>query len=191
MDKKIQSLGGTAKAKKINAEYNANPNKCKFCGESIFKRHSKESLSHIKKKKFCNKSCAAKYNNSIRPSFLAKNYCNVCSIEICKGRKRCDGCLNSYVSKIGDTVKCDSTHPKIRSHSRKFFKSKHSKVDCLNCGYDKFTEVCHIKPVSEFPDGTLIVEINDIDNLIQLCRNCHWEFDKGLLNIDTILKSVV
>ena len=54
---------------------------------------------------------------------------------------------------------------------------------CFTCGYDKFVEVCHIKPVSEFPPSAFVSEINSLDNLILLCRNCHYEYDNGLLTI--------
>jgi 5-methylcytosine-specific restriction endonuclease McrA len=56
-------------------------------------------------------------------------------------------------------------------------------TQCQSCGYSKHVEVCHIKPISEFANDTLISDINDITNLHILCPNCHWEFDNGLLNI--------
>lgn len=43
--------------------------------------------------------------------------------------------------------------------------------------------MAHIKAVSEFSDDTLISEINDINNLVGLCPNHHWEYDHGLLNL--------
>ena len=48
---------------------------------------------------------------------------------------------------------------------------------CACCGYEKFVEVCHIKPVTEFPKTASLDEINDMLNMIYLCPNCHWEFD--------------
>ena len=48
---------------------------------------------------------------------------------------------------------------------------------CIKCGYDIHTETCHIKPVSAFSDDDLILDINASSNLIELCPNCHWEFD--------------
>jgi predicted HNH restriction endonuclease len=44
-------------------------------------------------------------------------------------------------------------------------------------------ECCHIKGIGTFSKETLIGEINNIKNLVFLCPNCHWEFDKGLLVI--------
>jgi predicted restriction endonuclease len=54
---------------------------------------------------------------------------------------------------------------------------------CMECGYNKHVEVCHIKSVSEFDEDSLVTEINHIDNLIGLCPTHHWEFDNKLLQI--------
>ena len=47
----------------------------------------------------------------------------------------------------------------------------------LWCDYNKYIEVAHKIPVSKFGLDTKISVINNIDNLIGLCRNHHWEFD--------------
>lgn len=65
--------------------------------------------------------------------------------------------------------------------ARKKFNNSDKPKECVNCGYIKHIEVCHIKAVSEFSDDTLIKEINNLNNLIALCPNCHWEYDNGLL----------
>ena len=49
--------------------------------------------------------------------------------------------------------------------------------------YNKHIEIAHKKAVSDFDDSATIAEINDINNLIALCPNCHWEFDNGLLKL--------
>lgn len=43
-------------------------------------------------------------------------------------------------------------------------------------------DVCHIKPIGSFDDDTLVAEINDLTNLVPLCKNHHWEMDHGLLS---------
>ena len=48
---------------------------------------------------------------------------------------------------------------------------------CMKCGYDKHVEVCHIKPIRQFSEDTLLSVINDKTNLLLLCPNCHWEYD--------------
>lgn len=54
---------------------------------------------------------------------------------------------------------------------------------CANCGYDKHTEVCHIKSIASFDLSTPVSVINDTNNLVRLCPNCHWEFDMGLVRL--------
>lgn len=71
----------------------------------------------------------------------------------------------------------------IAKHARKVFKLSNKNKCCGNCGYDKNYQVCHIKPVSDFLDTATLKEINDLNNLIALCPNCHWEFDNGLLKL--------
>ena len=39
---------------------------------------------------------------------------------------------------------------------------------CMKCGYDKHVEVCHIKPISQFSEDTLLSTINDRANLLLL-----------------------
>jgi hypothetical protein len=55
---------------------------------------------------------------------------------------------------------------------------------CHNCGYSKHVELCHIKPICKFENNDLVKEIHDPENIIQLCRNCHWLFDHGKLNLN-------
>jgi predicted HNH restriction endonuclease len=49
---------------------------------------------------------------------------------------------------------------------------------CIHCKHIGSTQVCHIKPISDFNDFSLISEINNIKNLIGLCPNCHIDLDK-------------
>ena len=48
---------------------------------------------------------------------------------------------------------------------------------CERCGYDKHTEIAHIRPISDFPVDTPLKVVHDRKNLMNLCPNCHWEFD--------------
>lgn len=59
-------------------------------------------------------------------------------------------------------------------------------LPCAACGYSKHVQLAHIKPVSSFPPEATIGEVNSPRNVIQLCPNCHWEFDHGLLALDNI-----
>jgi predicted nucleic-acid-binding Zn-ribbon protein len=75
-------------------------------------------------------------------------------------------------------------HPSwINSHIRQFNRSWNrlkTKLPCNNCGYTKHVELAHIKAVSSFDKTTTLGEINSPDNVIQLCPNCHWEFDNSI-----------
>ena len=55
---------------------------------------------------------------------------------------------------------------------------------CAICDFPHGVQICHKRPVADFPDDALIKEINDIKNLIALCPNHHWMLDHGLLNLD-------
>lgn len=76
-----------------------------------------------------------------------------------------------------------SARGSIRRHAQNIFEKSVKEKKCAVCGYDKHYEVAHIKAVADFDDTILISEINDINNLIALCPNHHWEYDNGLLNI--------
>lgn len=79
----------------------------------------------------------------------------------------------------------DAMHSARRGQSAKFniirgrarSQYKHIKV-CQYCGYDKHVEVCHIKPIHSFSLDTLISTVNAPENILILCPNCHWEFDR-------------
>ena len=76
-----------------------------------------------------------------------------------------------------------SARSNIRRDAHRIFFNENKNPKCKICGYNKHIEVAHIKAVSEFSDSTLISEINDINNLIGLCPNHHWEYDHGLLKL--------
>jgi 5-methylcytosine-specific restriction endonuclease McrA len=66
----------------------------------------------------------------------------------------------------------------IRSQARKLYKSKFPNMVCVHCKHSGSTQVCHIKPISEFNDFSLIDDVNNIKNLVGLCPNCHIDLDK-------------
>jgi len=47
-------------------------------------------------------------------------------------------------------------------------------------------EVAHIKPILGNGNRRYIHELNNLDNLITLCANCHRRFDKGVISFDDI-----
>ncbi len=76
-----------------------------------------------------------------------------------------------------------SRMPYLRKLSRMKYLDSDKPKECLVCGYDKHFDVAHVKDVKDFADDDLASEVNDLDNLIALCKNHHWEFDKDHLAI--------
>lgn len=180
-------------------EYNQNPNQCLCCGNKILCQQG-QKLSEIRQKKFCNQSCAAKYNNSKRIREKKAYYCQECGALIGRGyeefgrRKFCDKCNPSYKDwstiTYGEakSLRKYQANSRIRDLARVVFQKEKGYTSCYRCGYDKHIEVCHIHGISEFSDDTPISVINNPDNLIGLCPNCHWELDYGDLTIEKIFE---
>jgi len=132
--------------------------------------------------KFCSKSCAATYNNKKYIKRTRKKYyCNTCGVEVQYKRVYCSDKCNPRIINWSDyklsDVNAPSTyqkHAKIRGYVTRNY-NKTGK--CAKCGYNKHTEICHIIPISEFDDDSLLIDINSESNLIELCPNCHWELD--------------
>jgi hypothetical protein len=195
--------------------YYSNPNYCLYCGKLVPVR-AHEKACYVQRKKFCNKSCSAKYNNSKYPKrSLSKRFCKICGKLLSRYSESgkltyrivCDQCLPSYMANryygqgssgreksIGENTKGELFSLKGKSraraaisrHARQVYVGANRTLDCLVCGYKIYTEVCHIKPVHEFSDETLIKEINTIDNLMSMCPNHHKEYDWGLLDLNEV-----
>lgn len=170
-------------------------NCCKNCNEET------------KNPQFCCHSCAATFNN-VKERFPKRYkrvyYCVYCG-EIAKHQRKIDGvyrmlCSDCFAPRLlsneeqGDLtlnklkhLSIHQRHAKIRGYSRSVYTRSNKPQACYSCGYDKHIEVCHIKPIASFDGDTPFRIINSVDNLVALCRNCHWEFDHKLLEIDFIL----
>ena len=148
--------------------------------------------------RFCSRSCAAKKTNIESPKRKLTKICSKCENTIDNSRTTfCSQHLKEHNDKLKS--RCPDTkledywnkssvkdkHPSWKnSHIRALNRSWNKeliKLPCANCGYKKHVELCHIKAVSEFDGSTLLSEVNSSDNVIQLCPNCHWEFDHGHL----------
>lgn len=165
---------------------------CTNCSKSFTKYDYQMSKSG---NNFCTKSCANSFNNKLIPKRKIKEI--KC--------KKCDKILIRETSKQRKTY-CTECHPHFREYDKitfqevknKRFYQKHSRIRelarnkyfnknknpvCCNCGYSKHIEVCHIQAVKDHNDTDTIAYINRDENLISLCRNCHWELDNGILKI--------
>lgn len=191
---KPQSVGGQIMAVKQRdaaiKKYYKNPNICKFCKSIIEVGDYK--VSQIKKKKFCNNSCSSKHNNRTRTINKKREtkYCS-CSAPIPKKRNKCNTCasrreihLKTKGELFGLRKNWQSARSSIRRDANSVYNKSKKKRECKICKYDKHVDVCHIIPVKEFSDDTLIGTINDIKNLVTLCPNHHWEFDNKLITIE-------
>jgi len=149
--------------------------------------------------KFCSKSCSAKETNKI-PKRKLKKKCSKCNSLVYSYRSNlCEHHYQEYQKNkkeyilnlsIEDYTSRESIkrlHPSskfahIRGLCRSWNKEK-TKLPCFVCGYSKHVELAHIRPVSSFDKTAKIKEVNHPDNVVQLCPNCHWEFDNGLITL--------
>lgn len=159
--------------------------------------------SPTKNPKFCCKSCSASFNNKLYPKRKLTKKCSRCN-NIVRNYKSllCEDCFNAYTlskreSILENTISEYSNRNCIKNlhksskfaHIRGLARIKFKdllKLPCANCGYDKHVELCHIIPLRAFPESAKIKEVNSYENLIQLCPNCHWEFD----NIGLIVNNI-
>lgn len=127
--------------------------------------------------RFCSRSCAATWNNRMVPKRNPEGICGTCDKPISKSRKYCSDCLVISKSKSSNS----GSNPYIRQSARKSYVKSGRPMTCILCGYTSHVDICHIKDIRDYPDGTLYSVINDDSNLIALCKNHHWEFDHGIL----------
>lgn len=137
---------------------------------------------------FCSRSCSASFNNQKVPrKQKQKKYCKHCEQQIFGRRTTCDNCNPSYVDWSKVTLrevrqKAAFQHSaRVRQLARKLYRQSNKPQACNVCGYDKHFEVCHKRPINDFSDDSYILEINDLENLVALCPNHHWEFDHNHL----------
>jgi len=163
-----------------------------------------ECLKDTINPRFCSRSCAAKTNNrGKQKNPPIDRSCKVCS-KIYKYKRNyntrflCDTCIltnttrrnlieNMTLSEIYSKRSVSKKHrswraANIRGLNRSWNRDL-VKLPCASCGYSKHVELAHRIPISSFSDNTKIGIVNHKSNVIQLCPNCHWEFDHGLLNI--------
>jgi len=157
--------------------------------------------------KFCSRSCSVSYNNTINPKRTRSKTCsrNGCehvtkdyTTNLCDMHKeeyeRSKRSLENYGHKtVGEYRNCLANKGKhqswVHAHVRDFCRrwNKHLLYKpCEKCGYELHVELCHISPVASFSDDSLLKDINSPENVIQLCRNCHWEFDNGLFSVENL-----
>lgn len=149
--------------------------------------------------KYCSKSCAAKQNNKTPKRKITKK-CSKCDSIVRNYRSLlCEHHYQDYLNNKKENMlnltiedytsrECiKKLHPSskfahIRGLCRSWNKDK-LLLPCHVCGYSKHVELAHIKPLSSFEPTATLREVNDSHNIVQLCPNCHWEFDNGLITL--------
>lgn len=168
--------------------------------------------SQIEKSKsgrhFCSRICSASFNNKgvARNKPVLRN-CNLClgnfeNINGHRSRSRCPDCVNGFptffemrrnnlenltIGEVKNKFRSKEKHPSWKNHYARCLNRSWNKElirkPCYVCNYELHVELCHIKAISDFDDSATIGEVNDKSNIVQLCRNCHWEYDNGLLKL--------
>ena len=168
---------------------------CLNCKKTFFK-----VASEIRKtpKHFCSKSCAASYGNKKTKlkhgKYSSAKICENCGTvhsrasEFCSQKCRTENFMKNKTIKESLTAgERQQKFSGIRSIARNYAKYLPNKTKCQNCGYDKHIEIAHIKGISTFNENDLLSNVNDENNLLALCPNCHWEFDNNILDLSSIL----
>lgn len=165
--------------------------KCIGCGEDFSrKRHSNDKML------YCSVQCSGRNNGSHnRPRQIRR--CRVCNTAVVTNRRRvCDDCkvTQRYSSRpdwsaitlqeLRDRYSISQYHAKLRGMSRSEYKRHDKAMSCKVDGYSLHVDICHIRDVRDFPMTAAVSEVNHIDNLVALCKRCHWEFDNGYLELD-------
>lgn len=181
--------------------YYANPSLCRHCG-SVIEPRIDVHPSVAKRKSFCNHSCAGSFNGANVVHRKRQRYCRICKTSDVKvGSKICAGCKEGRrrgarptdtLGEINGRPCLAGRHPSWKhAHVRGLARTANQwrpKV-CQSCGYSQHVEYAHIRALSQFPLTATIAEVNATDNIVILCRNCHWEFDHGMLDLRAISSS--
>lgn len=140
--------------------------------------------------KFCNRSCSVTFNNRLIPKRRKEGKCKTCGQTVSASYTYCNKCWTDSLKFSGRATLSEvrykrayQKHCVIRAAARRAYRLAKLPRCCKVCGYDKHFDVCHRKAISSFPPDAMICEINRLDNLVALCKNHHWEFDKGILEV--------
>jgi hypothetical protein len=125
--------------------------------------------------------------------FYFRRFCDICLVDNQRDLLRIQKGIG-YPKPVGEMTKADlllyyegSTFKRktaITNHARKQFDNSGRPRECQVCDYDLVTQVAHIRSVADFPDDATVEEINHSDNLVCLCPNHHYEYDRGLVKLD-------
>lgn len=197
------SLGNAKQRFYYLKKYYSDPSVCKNCGRAI-QVFPNDKPSEVRDRSYCTRRECKKESQRNQGRGKSEKYkkCKQCGKKF-KVSRRKDGSLSKskmcsdwcrFESRrkigevtVGELLKRSDSYTSARSiiqgDAKRVFEKSKKQSSCLECGYNKKIEVCHIHPVADFSREALIKEVNDPENLIPLCRNHHWEFDNGHLEV--------
>jgi len=213
-----QSSGGQVLRERSIVRYYENPNRCLYCatiidvldGQKVSDVRRKKFCNQSHAAKYNNKrhpkrgrlpaagicercGCEVQYSYRKNGGHVKRRYCPECLLRVqVEQAQRLPGVVSATY--IGDRTKGDLRKAQVKysnnitAHARKIYAKSGKAIICAICGYDKHTDICHVKRIASFSDETLIREINAIENLVTLCPNHHWEFDHGLFAAGRVLE---
>lgn len=163
---------------------------CAECGLLVSRKPS-EITRNESGRVFCTGSCSATYLNRMSPKKARKlAQCKGCGTEIRVQRRLCKECQSARQIgqlTVGELREKHGTNALARraiaSNARYRFLKVNPKPACAVCGYSVHVETAHRKDVADFDAAALVSDVNSLDNLVGLCPNHHWEFDRGLLKV--------
>jgi HNH endonuclease len=126
--------------------------------------------------------------------YISRRFCDRCVYSIksenASGDKGFFGTPHNVITK-GDIRnkygKTELFRARVSYVARRNYANSGKAYVCARCGYDKTIQICHIRAIADFGDEATLEEINSINNLVALCPNHHWEFDHGILSIESIV----
>lgn len=142
--------------------------------------------------RFCSRSCAATVNNRGKQRNPRRDHpCPRCATaQAPPNRKYCSRCWKEIAAENTQrnlsSVHSAASYQRsatIRRHARRVYAESGKQQMCAICGYDRHIEVCRIRAINSWPLDTPIAVINDPVNLVALCPNHHWEFDRQLVSV--------
>lgn len=210
--KKCQSAGQVTKKEvtckacnKIFLKQPAQISENNFCSRSCAAKINNQGVQRNKPKKKACAVCSTVFETNKNHS--SRTCCEKCfknseSIEsvehyVEKGKYINSAVKKSYmqertISELQNKISVSGKHRSWASSNIRVLNRSWNKdllnLACQKCGYSKHIELCHIKAVSDFSKDTQLSIVNHPDNILVLCRNCHWEFDNKLLSLDDIPK---
>ena len=143
---------------------------CEHCG---IKRLKRKSDINRTKNHFCSTSCSNKFRTGKRVPNIECEYCHISLYRypyllkrtkhfFCS--KKCSG-LSRRVTNQNKSLKdylhlnINAYHSTIRGFARTW-NPELSKIPCQFCGYSIHVEYCHVKPIKDFEQNSLLKEVN-------------------------------